>query len=66
MEDWAAFAEDLKVLANKAFPQLQDDVIEQLALNHYLRQLTNHQIAFNVQQKCPWTLDEVVLATLEL
>ena len=50
-EGWAAFAEDLKVLANKAFPQLQNEAKEQLALNHYLGQLTNQQISFNVRQK---------------
>ena len=54
------------MLASKAFPQLQDDAKEQLALNHYLGQLTNHQISFNVRQKRPRTLDEVVSATLEL
>ena len=47
-EGWAAFAEDLKVLADKAFPQVQSDAKEQLAINHYLRQLTDHHIAFNV------------------
>ena len=31
-ESWAAFAENLKVLASKAFPKLQDDAKEQLAL----------------------------------
>ena len=31
-ESWAAFAEDLKVLASKAFPKLQDDAKELLAL----------------------------------
>ena len=65
-EGWAAFAEDLKVLANKAFPQLQNDAKEQLALNHYLGQLTNQQISFNVRQKRPRTLDEAISATLEL
>ena len=65
-EGWAAFADDLKVLANKAFPQLQTDAKEQLALNHYLGQITDHQIAFNVKQKRPRTLDEAVSATLEL
>ena len=65
-EGWAAFAEDLKVLANKAFPQLQNAAKEQLALNHYLGQLTNQQISFNVRQKRPRTLDEAVSATLEL
>ena len=65
-EGWAAFAEDLKVLADKALPQLQNDAKEQLALNHYLGQLTDQQIAFNVWQKRPRTLDEAVSSTLEL
>ena len=54
------------MLASKAFPRLQDDAKEQLALNHYLGQLTNHQISFNVRQKRPRTLDEAMSATLEL
>ena len=62
----AAFAEDMKVLADKAFPQLQNDAKEQLALNHYLGQLTDQQIAFNVRQKRPRTLDEAVSATFFL
>ena len=65
-EGWAAFAEDLKVLADKAFPQLPNDAKEQLALNRYLIQLTDNQIAFNVRQKRPRTLDEAVSVTLEL
>ena len=38
-EDWATFAEDLKTLVDKAYPELQDDAKEQLALSHYLGQL---------------------------
>ena len=53
-------------MANKAFPQLQDDSKEQIALNHYLGQLTNQQLLFNVRQKRPRALDEAVSATLEL
>ena len=65
-ESWAAFAEDLKVLASKAFPKLQDDAKELLALTQYLGQLDNIQISFGVKQKRPKTLDEAVSATLEL
>ena len=54
------------MLADKAFPQLPNDAKEQLALNHYLIQLTDNQIAFNVRQKRPRTLDEAVSVTLEL
>ena len=63
-ETWAAFAEDLKTLTAKAFPTLQDDAREQLALTHYLGQLDNPQIAFNVKQKRPKTLDEAVLRNI--
>ena len=49
-EGWTAFTEDLKVLADKAFPQLPNDTKEQLALNHLI-QLTDNQIAFNMRQK---------------
>ena len=54
------------MLANKAFSQLQADTKQQLALHRYLGQITDHQIAFNVRQKRPQTLDEAVSATLEL
>ena len=55
----------MKVLASKAFPKLQDDAKEQLALTQYLGQLDNIQISFGVKQKCPKTLHEAVSATLE-
>ena len=54
------------MLVNRAFPQLQNDAKNQLALSHYLGQLTNHQIAFNIRQKRPQSLDEAVSVTLEL
>ena len=65
-ENWAAFAEDLKTLVSKAFPTLQDDAKEQLALMHYLGQLDDSQVSFSVKQKRPKTLDEAVSTTLEL
>ena len=52
--------------ADKAFPQLPNDTKKQQALNHYLIQLIDNQIAFNVQQKRLRTLDEAVSVTLEL
>jgi len=65
-EDWATFAEDLKVLARKAFPNLQVDVREQLTLTSYLAQIDSTQIGFSVRQTRPKTLDEAVAATLEM
>ena len=64
---WAAFAEHLKILADKAFPQLQMMQKNNLpSTTTYIGQISNHQIAFGVWQKCPKILDEAVSATLEL
>lgn len=65
-EDWAAYAEDLRLLADKAFPALQPEAKEQLSLTHYLGQIENQQIAFGVRQRRPKKVDEAVTATLEM
>lgn len=65
-ETWADLADDLRLLSDKAYPQLEEGAKEMLALNAYLAQLTNPQVAFGVKQKVPSTLDEAVTATLEL
>ena len=65
-EEWADFGEDIKLLADKAFPDLNDDARERLALNSYLAQLDNMQVAVGVKQQRPKTVDEAVRATLEL
>lgn len=64
-EGWAEFAEDIRLLTDKAHPQLDDDAREQLALTHYMGQLTNPQIALGVKQTRPKKLDAAVTATLE-
>ena len=38
-ESWADFGKDLRVLVDKAYPMLEDDVRQQLALQRYLSQL---------------------------
>ena len=65
-EGWADFAEDLKLLADKAFPELQEAARSQLAINSYLQQLDHPQVAFGVKQKRPKAIDEAVSATLEM
>ena len=65
-EGWADFAEDLRVLSEKAYPQLQLQARECLAINAYLKQISNPQVAFAVRQKHPANLDEAVTATLEM
>ena len=60
---WADFADDLKALA---YPTLQDEAREQLAINAFLQQLSPPEVAFSVKQKRPNTLDDAVAATIEL
>ena len=66
IEGWADFADDLKTLVDKAFPDLQQEAREHLALQSYLQQLEQPQVAFGVRQKRPTTLDEAVSLTLEM
>ena len=65
-EDWAAFGEDLRLLAEKAYPDLTDDAREQLALNQYLARLDNPQVAFAVKQGKPKTTSDAIHLTLEV
>ena len=65
-ESWGNFADELKSLADKAYPNLQEEARERLALNGYLAQLDHPQVAFGVRQKNPENLDAAVTATLEL
>ena len=65
-EGWADLADDLRGLADKAYPTLQDEARERLALNAYLAQLPQPQVSFSVRQKQPSNLDEAVSATLEM
>ena len=65
-EGWADFGDDLRNLADKAYPDLQEEARERLSINTYLDQLPQPQLSFAVRQKQPATLDEAVAATLEM
>ena len=65
-EEWASFAEDLKNLVEKAYPSLQAEAQELLALNHFLDQIGDPQLSFAVRQRAPATVDTAVAAVLEL
>ena len=65
-EGWADFADSLRTLVDKAYPDLEENAKEQLALNHFVSQIENGQVAFSVRQKRPKTVDEAVSATLEM
>ena len=65
-EDWAALGEDLKTLVERAYPALQAERQELLALNQFLARIEDPQLAFGVRRKTPTTVDAAVAATLEL
>ena len=65
-EDWPGFGDDLRVLADKAFPDLAESAKERFAVDRFLSQLDDPQLAFSVRQKQPKTIDTAVTATLEL
>ena len=65
-ENWADFGDDLMVLVNKAFPNLQEEAREQLAISKYLDQLRDPQVSFGFKQRRPRKLSEAVAATIEL
>ena len=66
MESWGDFADEVCVLVEKAYPDLEEGSRECIALNHYLSQLNNPQIAFGVKQRRPKSVLDAVTATIEL
>ena len=66
LESWADFSDDLRWLADKAFPILQVEAHEEPALSRYLDQLNPSKISFAVKQRCPNNLYEAVSSTIEL
>ena len=65
-EDWVSFGDALRTLADKSYPDLEEKARERLALNQFLSQIDNPQVAFSVRQRHPQTVDEAASATIEL
>ena len=65
-EPWADFADNLRLLADRAFPELQEEAREKLSLDRFLGEMTNEQVGFAVCQRRPKTLDDAEAHTLEL
>ena len=61
-ESWPEYGEDLRILVDKEYPSLDNEAWQQLALQRYLSQLDNEQVAFGVKQK---TIEAAVSITLE-
>ena len=64
-ESWGDFADDLRTLVDRAYPDLDNAAQEQLTLTYYLAQITNPQVAFGVKQTRPKTVNDAVVATME-
>ena len=65
-ESWVDFGYELLRLVDRAFPSLQQEAKEQLALSRYLDQLTSAEVSFGVKQRRPATVNEAVSSTIEL
>ena len=53
-------------LENKAFPDIEEAAQERLAVDRFLLQLDNPQLAFSIGQKQPSNLNEAITYTLEM
>ncbi|KAL5502521.1 hypothetical protein EMCRGX_G009314 [Ephydatia muelleri] len=60
--DWAAFGDAVRVLSDKAYPELAENACERLALNQFLEQIENSQVAFSVKQKRLRNVEEAAAA----
>ena len=65
-ENWADLGDALLLLVDKAYPELQEEARDTIALNKYLEQLGDPQILLAVRQQRPRTVVEAVMATIEL
>ena len=55
-----------RVLANKAYSDLEEKACERLVLTQFLMHIENPQVAFGVRQKHPKMVEAAVVATIEL
>ena len=65
-ESWVDFSDDLMVLVNKAFLNLQEEAQEQLAMSKYLDHLQDLKVSFGVKQQHPRKLSKAVAALFQL
>jgi len=65
-ESWEELADNIRLLADKAFPELEDRAKEQLSLDRYVSLLDKPEVALAVRQKRPKSVDEAVSYTLEV
>ena len=66
VESWMEYAEELRWLAAKAYPELSTKAHEQLALTRFLSSITDAQTILLVKQKNPVSLTEAVTYTMQI
>ena len=65
-ETWGDLGDHILLLASRAFPSLEREVHEELALWKYLDQLSTPQLSLAVRQQHPTTINEVISCTMEV
>lgn len=65
-EDCASYGDALRVLADKAYCDLEEKACERLSITQFLAHIENPQVAFGVRQKRPETVEAAVIVTIEL
>jgi len=59
-ERWEELADNIRLLADKTFPDLDDQAKEQLSLDRYLTLLDKPDVTLAVRQRRPRSVDEAV------
>jgi len=65
-ESWGELADNLRSLADKAFPDLDEVAKEKLSVDRYLTLIRKPDVSLAVRQRRPRTLNDAVSATLEI
>ena len=65
-ETWGDLADNLRTLAERAFPELDERAKEKLSVYRFLSLLHRSDVALAVRQKKPKCIDDTVTATLEI
>ena len=63
---WEELVDNIRLLADKAFLDLDEKAREQLSLNQYLTLLDKPDVALGVRQRLPKSVNEALSCTLEI
>ena len=65
-ERWEELVDNIRLLADKTFPDLDEKAREQLSLDRYLTLLDKPDVVLGVRQRLPKSVDEALSCTLEI